>query len=346
VASSHMMIRGRTSVWLVVLVALAPVPVLYLLGRKGIDSLIEADNRVRGEAALAGFAAKLADAVAGSAGQSPFAVIENGRAASVDDRADSAANDPRVAVARELIDRGDAAALDALESLRPLSDGNAEERMLAQWLAIRAFERLGQHDRVAASREHLAKLDRAQLDASAARFLSIALDASAGEPDRAVGQWLDELAAKPTAFAELSWPALLVAEGTDRERFADLARRESIVARVVAVIESRAAGERGLAVTSDGAFVVDIDGAVSRVDLDTLLRAAGAIAEPARSSTRSSRRLQTRGFVCDFGEHEVFVALAGSGPFGGIDAKRLLAGGIAFYAVLVAPRRWSRRVPI
>lgn len=328
---------GRASVVIVVLVALAPIPVIHGLGTAGLDALFQADRAVRGDAAIAAFRAELTAAIEPSFSVAPLAVWTDGRAPRVGDAASGPAADPRFATVRELLRRGGASAgLDAIERLRDFFAGDDDSRLLASWASVAALATTGRTDLADLARARLNGFDASALSVPGARFLAAVKTEDDSARAAAVDSWLDDLATRDTDLDELSWLAVLADRPEPRQRLSDLARREAIAGELDAVVASLAPDERALAVTRSGAFLVAAPSrAVSRIDLDARLLELCGAAGGDRESTVAPRRFKEGGIVVDLGEREVRVPLAGQAPFSGVDVRAILQGGIALYGALV-----------
>lgn len=330
------MLRGRASVVIVVLVALAPVPVIYGLGRRGLDAIVSADRELRGAATLERFGERLEEAVESMAGRAPFARIEEGRVPRIASEVESAAMDPVFAAAREAIAQGtESNALAALEALRAPASRGGDAALLSTWTSLAALERLGRSDLAARAREALTAVDRDSLTLSARRFLDLLLAGDEAKRLTLVDAWLDELAGRDADLGEVSWLALMTTGPEQRSRISDLVHRESIALELTPALA--ALGERrAFAVTGSGGFVIDAPIRwVSRVDPDTLLPVVGVHRSEVADSLLVPKRVVRPAFLADLGDTNSWIPLEGTPPFSGFDAHAALAGGVAIYALLV-----------
>lgn len=337
-------IEGRIIAGLVVLLALAPVPIFYGLSRRGLDAVFEADRAARGDRALAVFSNGLVARI--------DAAVDSTIDLRLDDPASYAVSDAslehpltreRFQTAREFQRSGEESdGLDALEMLRPRSEDSPDERLVSYWLSSRVLAALAREDLAQQAREKMSAIEAADLSVAASRFRDVVLEGEVAARRSALAAWIDEVSQRATDLGELAWIGA-ISEPPDLERARRIARRAEDAARLRAATRELQKEQRAIATIGSTVYAVGAPSRTARaIDLATFLEPLGARVGPGEGEwVAVPARLEDERLRVEFGGLKFFVRLAGGGPFPSIDPYLVLDVGAALYVLLVSLVGWG-----
>lgn len=354
------MIEGRIIAGLVVLLALAPVPLFHGLSRRGLDAVFEADRAARGDRALAAFSNGLVARVDDAVASAPQLRLDDPASYAVNDASfEHPLTRERFQTAREFQRSGEESdGLDALEMLRPRSEDSPDERLVSYWLSSRVLAALAREDLAQQAREKMSAIEAADLSVAASRFRDVVLEGEVAARRSALAAWIDEVSQRATDLGELAWIGAL-SEPPDLERVHRIARRAEDAARLSDATRELPKEQRAILTTGSTVYAV---GAPSRharaIDLPAFLEPLGArlladedASEDASEVASDHARqdpwvalptlLEDERVRVEFGGSKYFVPLEGGGPFPSIDPYLVLDVGAVLYVLLVSLVGWG-----